>query len=323
MGTYSDFLRTHSGQNPRVRRLYWVYGEEDMFRVLTVARIKQLSNTHSFNITRLSVSDTPETEIWASLNQHPLDSEQKRLIIVHDAQKLKHLDRLVAWIKDNQTVRGANATAIFVSTDSDWEDEAREDIAKSSSATLVKCALPKDESDRLKRAQEIICAWGTVDWTTAGVLALRVNFDMAEAFAVMQKASLFPDYRLSPGAIEALAPRKVEDDIVWALVGLNKRKAIEAVTENPVSDVSSIIGTLSTHVEMLSRINAVLPSSKSVKEAASKARAREQYVRRLYPHARLYPRKEAVRRTMLLTRLDRSLQRGAKEGVLEALIALW
>lgn len=323
MSTYADFLRQHAKEGARVRRLYWVYGEEEMFRLLTVDRIKQLSGVHQFNVSRLSAFDTPETEIWAALNQHPLDSDQKRLIVVTEAQRLQHLDRLESWIKDNQTTRGRNATAVFVSSEPEWDHPLREFVGKSSSAQHVKCSLPKNESDRLKRAQEVICAWGNIDRTIAGVLAVRVNFDMAEAFGVMRKAALFPEARLTVSVIENLAPRKVEEDVVWALIALNKRKAVEALVEASTTSASRIIGSLSTHVEALGRLNAVVASTKTIKDAAHRIGAREQYVRRLYPFARLYPRAEVTRRTLLLTRLDAAYNRGAREGVLESLIALW
>lgn len=315
----------HSGENARVRRLYWVYGEEDMFRFLAVRRIKDLCQAQQFNTLNLSAMDTPETEVWANLNQHPLDSEQKRLIIVHEAQRLEHLDRLAHWLKDNQGNRKKPATAVFVSNDADWADEVKEIFSKSSAAQYVKCALPKDETDRLKRAQDIICTWGhgNIDRTSAGVLALRVNFDMAEAYAVMAKAALFPQAKVTVSAIEKLAPRHVEEDVVWALLSLNKRKAAEAVVVAGPEVTGRVLGTLATHVDMLARINSVLTVSTGAKDAAKRIGAREQYVRRLYPLARLYPRKEAVRRTLLLSRLDAAFNQGAREGVLESLLALW
>jgi len=325
MGSYSDFIRQHSGEKARVRRLYWIYGEETVLRNLAVEHIRSMWGASIFNTTRLSAADTSESEIWAHLNQHPLDSDQRRLIIVTEAQRLKNLDRLIEWLKDNQTFRSAMVTAIFVSSAHDWEDsEERDAIVKSSSAGWVRCALPKDDEDRLKRAQEIICTWGNIDFITAGVLARRVNFDLSEARAVMVKASLFPEARVTPQAVEMLAPRRVEDDIIWSIIGKQRRKAIEAVVEGKDTyNVSQILGTLATHVVMLGRLNAVLPNSPTVRDAVSRIGGREQYVRMLWPYARMYPRKEVHRRIQLLHRMDRALQSGAKDGILESLIALW
>lgn len=327
IATYADFLRQHANPDSRVRRLYWIYGEEEIFRYFTVSRIKELLDVTPFNTMSLSLVDTPETEIWASLNQHPLDSTQRRLLVIHEAQRLQHLDRLESWISDNQTTRGRSATAVFLSTDPEWENPVKEVLQKSSSAQYVRCSLPKDDDDRLRRAQEVICAWGpegTISKTAAGVLAQHVNFDMGEALAVMRKASLFPGMALSVEAIRSLAPRRVEEDIVWSLIALDKQRAAEAVVEaDQYTDLGRMIGTLTAHVEMLSRINEVLTVSKSVKDTAKRIRAKEQYVRRLYPYARLYPRKEAIRRTLLLGRFDDAWQQGAREGVLEALLASW
>lgn len=325
MGTYNDFLRLHDSTDSRVRRLYWVYGEEDLFRVLVANRIKKLADVQQFNTTYLNASENSESEIWAVLNQHPLDSDQQRLLFVQNAERLSRLEEMVAWLKDPQTTRGCNATVVFLSNDSEWEAEEREFVSKSSTAMIVKCALPKDPSDRLKRAQDIICAWGdgNITRTNAGVLAQRVNFDMAEAHAVMRKAALFPEAQVNVGAIELLAPRRIEDDIVWALVTMQKRLAAEALSEVSITDAGKIIGALSTHVEMLARLNGVMVVSNSARDAARRVRGKEQYVRRLYPYARFYPRREAVRRTLLLSRMDRAYSSGSREGVLESLVALW
>jgi DNA polymerase III delta subunit len=322
LGSYSDFLRQHPAGS-RVRRLYWVCGEEDMLRLLTVKRVRELCEAQDFNVVRLSARDTPETEIWASLNQHPLDAGEKRLIVIRDAQRLEHLDRMVSWIKDNQTVRRASATAVFVSEDLDLEDEeVRSVLVKSSSAAVVRCTLPKDEQDRLKRVEEVVCAWGNIDPINARLLALRVNFDMAAVYSVMWKASYFPDARVTMGAIEALVPRQPDNDVVKALMGMRKQDAIEAALDGGV-DVSSVIGALASHLESLGRLNVVLANSKNAKEAAAKSRVREQYARYLFPYAKFYPRAEVARRTLLLTRMDAASRSGARDGVLEALIALW
>lgn len=325
IATYGDFLRTHTGEKARLRRLYWIFGEEEIFRLLVLDHIKEMTAAQSFNVLRLSTYDTPETEIWAALNQHPLDTDQKRLIVVHDAQRLEHKNRMIEWVKDNQTIRRKSATAVFVSRDSEWEDDVRSEISKSTNAQYVRCALPKDENDRLKRAVEIICSWGNgqIDRTSAGVLALRVNFDMAEARSVLQKATLFPGSMVNVGVIEKLAPLRMDENIIWSLLALDKRRAAMSIPEVSPNNIGKIIGTLSTHVAMLGQIHRVLPTTTAIREVAKRVDAREQYVRHLIPHARHYPRFEVNRRIDILTRMDRAWQRGEREGVLESLVALW
>lgn len=324
MATFNEFVRQHIADDAKVRRLYWVHGEEEIFRLQTVALVRKVAGADPFNTLRLNAAEDSESEIWASLNQHPLDSEHKRLIVVHDAQVLTELERLIAWLKDTQITRSRTAVAVFVSSDAEFEHPAREDIVKASSAMIVKCSLPKNEDDRLKRAVEIVQAWGNIDSTTAAVLVKRVNFDMHEAYAVMRKAALFPDAKITVQAVEALASRRVEEDVLWSLIALNKKAAVEAVTEGVNISVSQMIGSLGTALETLSRMNAALSSSSSgVRDMAKRVGANEQYVRMLFPYARLYPAKESVRRTLLLNRIDNAYQRGADHGLLEALIALW
>ena len=324
MGNYTDFLRAHSKEDARLRRLYWVCGEEEMFRVLTVRQIKAMTGVEPFHTLHLSAHDLPETEIWAHLNQHPLDLESPRLLVIHEAQRLKHLDRLQAWLKGNQRTRLRSATAIFVSAESEISDEVNEAIGRSSAAMIVRCSLPKGEDDRLKRSREVIARWGMgITEVSAGVLAQRVNFDMAEAYAVVQKAALFPDAHLSVAAINKLAPRRADADLVWALVACSRKKAAEAIPDVDPNAVGRAIGSLATHVDALSRINSLLTSQLSIRETAKRLGLREGYVRMLYPHARFYTRKEAVRRTLLLNRVDAAWQGGARTGVLEVLVSGW
>lgn len=325
MGSYTDFLRTHTGEKARLRRLYWIYGEEEIFRLLALDHLRNMSGAVDFNVLRLSAVDTPETEIWAALNQHPLDTDQQRFIVIHEAQRLEHTDRMLSWVKDNQIVRRKTVTAVFVSRDKEWEDDVKSEISKSSNAQQVRCALPKDESDRLKRASEIICSWGNgqINPTVAGVLALRVNFDMAEARAVLQKAALFPTAEVTVGVVEKLAPLRSDEDIIWSLLALDKRRAASSIPEVAPSSIGRIIGSLATHVTVLGQINKVIPYTSNIREVAKRIEAREQYVRHLIPHARHYSRYEVTRRTDILTRLDVAWQRGEREGVLESLVALW
>lgn len=324
MGTYIDFLRQHDKEDSKVRRLYWIYGEEEVFRLLTVRRLRDLFGAEPFNTTVLSAMDTPEPEIWAALNQHPLESSHRRVLIVHEAHRIETLSPMIEWLKDPQTTRAANTLAIFVSSEKEWDAPEREAVGKTTSASYVKCSLPNDPEDRLKRVQKILTSWGDIDYITAGVLAKRVNFDMVQARAVMDKVALFPEARVTPGLVELLAPRRVEDDLIWSLLSLNKQKAVEAVVEGDVGiSVSTILGTLATHVTMLGRIHPVLTTAKTAKEVAHRIEAREQYVRRLMPYARLYPRASVVSRLHLLVRLDHEAQQGSKDGILESLIALW
>lgn len=322
MGTYADFQRIHTKADARLRRLYWVYGEEEMFRILTVRQIKAMSGVPGHNITHVSALDTKEADIWALLNQHPLDLENPRLLVIHEAHRLKHLERVMAWLKDNQTARARSATAVFISTDSEIS-ESVEELGRSSGAMIVRCALPKNTDDRLKRAREVITRWGPVEPIAAGVLAERVNFDMSEAYGVVQKANLFPNAQLSVAAINKLAPRRADGDLVWALVGCKRQKAAEAIPDVPEASVGWVIGSLSTHVEALSRIHKTLTAGLSMRETARRLNMKEGYVRVLHEHARHYPRKQAVRRILLLNQIDSAWQEGAREGVLEALVASW
>ena len=325
MTTYNVFSRQHAAEDARVRRLYWICGSEEILRFLALDRIKALFHPSPYNIFTVSTRDTPEVEIWAGLNQHPLDSDQRRLYVVHGAEKLENLNPLLAWVKDPQTTRGRNTTAVFVSSDADWVGEEKEIIAKLSNAQVVRCSLPVSEEDKMKRAQEIVCAWGNINRISAGTLLSRVGFDLHEALAVMQKASLFPEMRVSVAAIQKLAPLRVDEDVVWDLLALQRRKAAEAIASPDTEvKVGYVLSSLSSHVAALARLYPFTSRSRlTLKEVAKQTQLREGYVRRLVPFSRHYPPTEVARRMRLLSHLDAVWHQGANEGVLESLVVQW
>jgi DNA polymerase III delta subunit len=323
MSTFGDFWRNHTGEKARARRLYWICGPEEVLRLTALEMVRGLVAAEPYNVLTVSTRDTSTPEIWAGLNQYPMSSDHRRLYVEHEAQALKDLAPLEAWLKDPSTTRGKNTTAVFMSSAPDWEGDTKETVARSSSAFYVRCALPQNEEDRMKRAQEIVCRWGNIDRTVAGVLLQRVNFNLYEARAVMQKAALFPQSRVTVAAVQQLAPLRVEEDIIWSLLALNRRKAAEAVAVGE-ANVSNVIGALSTHVETLGRMNPLMATGRiSLREVCRRTKIKEQYARRLASYARLYPSDEVIRRTRLLERMDTAWQSGAREGVLESLIAQW
>lgn len=328
MGSYNDFLRLHASPEAKVRRLYWVCGEEVTLREMVLERVKELADVPDFHYHSVVVGPTKEPDVWGLLNQYPADPLKRRLVIVRDAERLKNMEMLKDWLTTSlfRGSRTPGTTAVFLSNAAEWpmdhEVATREVLVKSSTALYVRCALPKDERDRRKRVQEILCGWGNIDPTHAIILAERVNFDMAEARTVMAKAAYFRG-TLNARAIEALAPVKVEDDIVWSLLGLDKRRASQALQELPDTQVSRVIGALTAHVEVLGRLNGVLTRGLSVRDLSSKMNISETYARKLLPFAKLYPRKATVHRTLLLNKVDAAWQRGAREGVLEVLVAGW
>lgn len=304
--------------------MYWVCGEEPVLRSLVTDQIVAMYGALPYNTFRLSAREIPESEIWAHLNQHPLDSEQKRLLVVTDAERLEQPIRLEGWLAENQRTRNKNVCAIFVADEPDLTSPLYKVLNASSSAVYVRCTLPKAPEDREKRAVDMICSWGRINPINARVLYEHVGGDLYEARAVMQKAGFFPEAEVNVGAIRVLAQPRVQDEIVWNLISGRRKAAADALAAGTDVPVGKVLATLAAHLEYLGRLYDLmsLPTF-SIADAARRLDIRQQYVRLLSPHARLYPANEVTRRLYLLARLDHLYQQGARDGILEAVVAGW
>lgn len=297
-----------------MRKVYWVCGEEDTLIRATIDRLTELLVASEFNCDRLFCDEIPETEVWSVLDRHPIDTRTMRLIVVYGAERLKHLDRIGEWLQANKS-GPRRVCLVFVAAG----DEAPEQFPAGSNSCVVRCSLPQAHDARRKRAVEILTGWGCEPLAARAVLD-HVGYDLSEARHVIDKAKYFPKMSLSREVAVAFAPRSTGSDFVSALLALRKRDAVAACAD---TDISLVLGSLATHVQALSMINRYLPVGLSLGEIAHATGLKEGYVRSLHPYARFYPRREAMRRTFLLERLDHAHAHGADDGVLEALIAAW
>lgn len=326
MATYPEFRRKHRGEKPKILRCYWITGPEAVLREEAVDLIRKWCDVESVEYASMNVTAKTEPDVWDHLDQYGLRPEKRRLLLVRGAERLKNVERLLAWLNDSQlrTSGTPGTTVIFVSAEDEWPQdrkvETRERVLKASTSMYVRCALPKDHNTA--RASEVIQTWGRISDTEARRLFVRVGRDLGAARSVMRKSEFFPG-EIRGKVLDALSPSNPQEDVVEAILGLDKRRALLSAIELDRREIGRVLGTLAAHLDVLSRLEPVAGTRSPLREVASRLGVSETWVRMLIPYVKFYPRKQQVRRALLLDKIDNAWQRGARHGVLEALIAAW
>jgi DNA polymerase III delta subunit len=327
MATYTDYARLHADGKRKIRRCYWICGEEVVLREIIVSEIKGWIDPDDMDYRSITVTAKNEPEVWDALNAYGISNVKKRrLLVVRGAERLKKLERLKDWIEDS-SLRSSGTpglTVVFLSTDDEWPQdrhpEVRERVLGSSTALYVRCSLPKD--GRIERAAEIITTWGNIDVRNAEILYKRVGHDLGASRSTMQKARYFP-HKVEGNLLMALSPLNPQDDVVDALLALDKPRALRGIEDLSREDQGKVIGRLTAHLDLLTRLEPIAGQRKGVRDLAYGLGVSETYVRMLLPHVRFYPRKAVLRRVMLLSAIDDAWNRGARHGVMERLVAQW
>jgi hypothetical protein len=326
MATYRDFQRSHKGPTPKVKRLYWLCGDEVILRELALESIKKWAAVDDMNYRTLTAGSVTDGEIWDALLEQPGDHRARRLLVVREAQRLKSIEPVKPWLEDKtaRTSSVPGTTVVFVSADDEWAvgryADERERVMASTAALYVRCHMPNDQ--RETRGAEIITGGGNINDLEARRLYRRVGGDMSLAYGVMRKAAYF-DRPLEGQFLTALSPPNPQDDIVDALLGLEKKRALAVIDDLSREEMGRVIGRLTSHLDLMARLEPHAGTRTPLREIASRIGVSEQWVRHLLPLLKFYPRKAVFRRVVLLGKVDAAWQRGQKQGLMEVLVAAW
>lgn len=263
-----------------------------------------------------------ETEVWATVRQYPLTPGANRLIVVRDAEKLTRWAQLTSWMATTRQLPGVYL--VLVSNDSDLpyitelgrKGGLKPHIAaiKAPRGSLVRCAMP---------AEDDAVAWvrrrAQMDDATAKFLLTRTGGNLATVAAVCAKINLF-DGAAGTATIEALCAEKPSASFVDLLLGLDKKAALLRVPDLPDAEAGKLIGLLDSRLDLLASLHRIQVTGQSLREATGI----NPYLARLYIGiAKHYDQSRCVYRRRVLAVVDDAFRNGAREGVWEALVALW
>jgi hypothetical protein len=263
----------------------------------------------------LFAGDDPEPGIWAACEQYALPGQPQRLVVVHDAQNLKRVDRLAEVAAALPSLGGVHL--LFVAPGSDPPAE----LQSVSSAQVIRCSLPADED----RAAAERTAWarerlpGIKDSELHELLAAAVD-DLSAVAAVCAKVTACGfTYAQAPALAAWQAPKEFADCV---LAG-ERKAALRAAAELPAARAGAVIGQLSTGLTQLGTLYRALDSGKTGRDLHQLPGVPAPVLRKFRSVAGGYSPRQVQSRRQLLDIADSAWRGGARVGVLEMLCANW
>lgn len=316
MATYLDFLRI-SNREQKLRRVYWVSGEEVVLREQVVSLLRREAQRLGISIEErqsLSVREDGEATVWDALDAWPFGA--RAFLVVRDAEQLRHRERIAAWLEDRS---GPPRVGVFVSDEYTWPTsllpEARARVAKS--GMLVECSRASERT-----ALEVATGWLGGETNEAERLLRRVGWDLRAARDAASKAQRV-GRRGDRRVLEFLTEPHPQQQFAEQLTACDRQGALRSATVLLPEERSAAIGLLDANLAALSKINRALRSAFGPREIAARLDLHRLVVERLAPYARLYDPEAVRHRAVVLADAERAVVEGAEVGVMEVLAATW
>jgi DNA polymerase III delta subunit len=321
MSTFAQWLAAIDRGD--VRRVTWVCGEQRVLVEEVVDTTRKLVDVNELDYLSIRVGEVGQYGMWDVLNQYT--SGARRFIVVRDVEKVTYWEPLEGWLADP---RLASIHVVFVSSDHDVAHTVvdKKKIAASHIATLmarrrhavvVRCGTPNpvDAVAWVRRR-----AW-LFDDSVAHHLLVRVGGDLTAAAGIADKLALFDgDERISPATVDQLCDQLVTNTFADSLLMLRRRDALTAAQGLSQYEYGKVIGLLDSRLDLLATLNHHIRVGSHPREMAGVPH----FLARAYlPIAKHYDSQRCDRSRQVLALVDDALRSGARDGLMEALVALW
>jgi hypothetical protein len=319
IGSYSQWRTAVDGGD--LRRVTWVAGDQSVLVEEVIDTTKDKLNLSVLDYVSLSFGPRFERDVWAAANQYPLTPGANRMILIRDAERLTRWQQLTDWLARTRSLPGVYL--VFVSGDAELPSVTvggRKVLAphvaqlKAPRGSLVKCAAlsPADALGWVRRRSGL-------DEPLAQHLLTRTGGNLAQAAAVCAKLSLFPQ---SAGArtINSLVAESASAHFTDELIALNKRQALLCIPGIDDTEAHRLIGLLDSRLDLLEKLHRMQVAGKSWRETSGISPF---LLRQYLPFARHYDTGSCTHRRRVLAVIDDAFRTGARDGVFEALTALW
>lgn len=306
------------------RRFTYLCGDQGVLVEQAVDLLRRKAQAQ--DVTLMSVDEDGAAAVWAEINQHALDADERRLVIVRNAHKLQGWEQFETWMMSKQA---PNVKVVMVASERSWpmhrNIKARERLVKSTQALYVECSLSKSNPE--KAAVEIITSWSRLTKEQAAFLARRTGYDLGRCRDVCRWVEMLP-VPASHQLLEILSSPKPADSFVEALTRLDRAQAATMAQRLSRGEVATVIGNLAARLLDLDRIHRVMGRTlikngdpkRAKSETARLAEVKLDRVIVLWDAAKHYDPREVHRRTELLVMADESW---TQAGVLERLTVQW
>jgi DNA polymerase III delta subunit len=320
-------------KKPAIKQVTWVCGSESVLVDDVVETIRSNFGTDPWCFSSFTAGTDSDREIWADLDQHPIDGRTPRLVVVHSAEKLADLGRISEWMATKN--KNPLTSVVFISNQPEL---AREELTREMKRDRTKPTLKPHLAAIQGRGSLVECkaftqatAKHAVAWVqskvairpgVAGKLLERANGDLRLTRDAVVKLSAFPD-EISEQTINLLLSARPRLSFVDALLELDKRAALLALEYMDPSEYSGALGLLDQRIDVIGRVRDMLVSHASTAQISSALGTMGFLTRDLVPLAKAYDQKRRQQLRDLLARTDEALKGGVTVGPLEVLVHFW
>lgn len=331
MSSFSQWFVAYQ-KNKVMKQVTWVCGSEAVLVDDVVDTLRGSRIFEEWNFESYSVGSDRERDIWASLDQHPIDKTM-RLVVVRHADQLKHLGRIEQWVKNRTT--NPLTYVIFVS---DEPALARVTLTPEERKVKIKAELLPHLAAISGKGALIECrpftqatAKHAVSWVeskikirrgVAGHLLDRANGNLRLVRDAVRKLRAFDD-EVTKQTIELLLSEQPRSSFVEALLAHDKKTALLALSSTPPTEYSSIIGLLDQRLDVLGTVHDMMVSHQTPAQITLKLGTMGFLAKDLMPISKAYDPKRRLALRKNLSVADEAIKGGIVEGPLQALTLFW
>lgn len=319
-------------KNPTPRQVTWICGSEPILVDEVVTHVLSALGPDETGRITLSAEDVPEKDVWATIDQQPLGTGV-RVVIIRHANQLQHWDRFTTWLSK----RGRNPRTYLVIV-SDEEKVPRVELtpeqirahekpgpmphiaAIGSKGHVVECR--PFTSATAKVSLEWVKSKAPMRDAVAKHLLERANWDLRLVRDTLLKLSVFPG-EVTAQVINALMAERPRDTFTDALLALDKKTALLALGDVRPDDVGRIIGLLDYNLDLAGTIHDMQADHRAPSDMAKALGPQAFLIKDLMKVSRHYDirRRAMIRQSLAMA--DRAYRNGHTTAVLEAVVTQW
>lgn len=331
MATFSMWF-TGTKKTPAPRQITWVCGPEVVLVEDIVSYIVGYLAPEPWNLATLVAGEDSEREIWAALDQHPMGSSP-RVVVLRHVERIQSWERFIQWVKD----RGRNPRTYLVLVSSEESvpkeeltaQQRREHVrpgplphiaAIGTKGHVVECK-PFTPATALKSVEWVVSKAPMRD-VVARYLLTRTNWNLRMVRDTCLKAAVFPG-EVTAAVITALVSEQPRDTLADALMALDRKTALLAAEEMDPNDLGRLIGLLDSKLDTVGTVHDMMLEHRSLGEMAKALGPQAFLLNDLMKVSKHYDtaRRHKIRKVLAIA--DEAHRSGATTGVIEAVISLW
>jgi hypothetical protein len=307
VATFGQWLRGR-----KVTRIAWVCGGE-----YALVRTVRDAYREAVPAAEFCVLWGDVPGVWDNLLTTP---SSPRLTVVQSAQALKSLDMMPYLLGDEFD----GSYVVFVSAEDDFRRSDKTlvpplaALRDSRHGQLIRCCPPTDTEGQAS----IVAAWWPGAGRNVASALLTASGSLTGAWHAADKAvraGLAPDVQ----AIPFICPSAAVEGFADLLMRGEKRAAMEAARSVPHDDFGPAISLLAFRVGLLPLVRDALSKREQPADTVRRLKADAWVLRQLRSYAGDYRPERVDNCRELLAIAESAWRGGAREGILEAMVALW